>query len=218
LDPDEIRELALFCFNVVSDPNTVNSEATDLKATMKRKLLTMPSIYGKKVPDLQGQDHVGVIVGDTVACVSPSEANESVLDLKSWMTAASLEYKMQLEPLVKLFDQDRHLGVVERLCLPSCVNRKALRSERLVAQELQRANMPKDMKRVSDQNVQPGGVIPRPCDEHEQHANANQLQNLSDLLEAHGQQLAQQEVIFEQEQHSECCFPSTVWPDSAHRA
>jgi len=216
LDPDEIRELALFCFNVVSDPDTVNSEATDLKATMKIKLLTVPSIFGKKVPDLQGQDHFGDNFGDSVAGVSASEADESVLDLKSWMTASSLAYKVQLEPLVKLFDQDRHLGVVERWCLPSCVQGTALRSERLVAQEFQRANMSKDMPRVSDQNVRQGGVIPGPYDDHEQQANADQLQNLSELVETHGQQLAQHEVILEQEQHSECCFPSTPWPDDAH--
>jgi len=216
LDPGELSELALFCFNVVSDPNTVKSEATDVKATMKRRLSTVPSMFGKTVPNLQGQDHVGDHFGDTVASVSASEADERVLDLKSWMTAASLAYKVQLESLVKLFDQDRHLGVVERWCLPSCVPSTDLRSERLVAQEFQRANMSKDMPRVSDQNLRQGGVIPGPYDDHEQQANADQLQNLSELVETHGQQLAQHEVILEQEQHSECCFPSTPWPDDAH--
>jgi len=125
---------ASFCFALVSDPDIVHSEYIAFKAKVRRKLMAMPTIFGRNVPELRNERKMGDDAGDTATPVSTSKS----LDLKSWMTAASLTYNVQLESLVKLFEKDRCIGVMESCCFPSYIRAMILNPQSPVAAESQK--------------------------------------------------------------------------------
>jgi len=108
----------------------VEVKGTALDTKLKRKLPAMPWLFGKT--DLQGKDHLEDYVGDSVEWMSASEAVGKVIDLKDWMTAASLTVKVQLEPLLNLFDKDRHIDEMEVWCFPRFVHENILKWQNLV--------------------------------------------------------------------------------------
>lgn len=89
---------------------------------------------------------------------------------------------------------------MERFFLPGFVHDVVLKSEKLVTQENQKAAISEDMKIVSEQNGQQAVAtpLPRPCDEQEHTENAYQTNDFSELLEGHGEQLAQHTMMIEQ--------------------
>jgi len=144
-----------------------------------------------------------------VAPVAESEDAEQLLDLRSWMTAASLTYKVQLEHLVKLFDRDRRVGAVEKCFLPAFVHDVILASDSHAMQELQKAGALENEQGVIEMtgfsgdsindhgNMQQDGAmaVPGSCDEHEPRVRADETEHFSAILDQHGQQLAKHEAV-----------------------
>jgi len=186
------------------------------QAKVKEKLPPKPEMFGKTLSQLMqvrdSGDSVGGPDDDNYAAVAPvaeTEDAERLLDLRSWMTAASLTYKVQLEHLVKLFDRDRRVGAVEKCFLPAFVHDVILASDSHAMQELQKAGALENEQGVIEMtgfsgdsindhgNMQQDGAMAVPgfCDEHEPRVSADDKQHFSELLDQHGQQLAKHEDV-----------------------
>jgi len=217
LDPHELNAFALFFFNVVSNLGSMEFDATAVfQAKVKEKLPPKPKMFGKTLSQLMQVRDSGDSVGgpdddndDAVTPVTETTDGEQLLTLKSWMTAASLTYKVQLEHLVKLFDRDRRVGQLEKCFLPEFVHDVIKAEESQIMEEFHKAGTLQKGQNVIEMtgfsgvsindngNMQQDGAmaVPGSCDEHEPRVRADETEHFSAILDQHGQQLAKHEAV-----------------------